>query len=148
AGIGQRLATSPGERPERRVQTGPRDRQLDALPQADRVAGLVQPDLGDQRHRPEPGAGPDDLQRGRPGLGAADHDGPPGRAGWRGTPARTSLSMAGADAREPAAGPRRHGRWPGGGVVATVDYPGPMMRGRSHDDRDNHRGSAGDRGSA
>src|SRR5262249_11039536 len=113
---GQRLAPSPGERPERRVQTGPPGRPLGELPQADRVTGLVQPDLGNQRHGPEPGAGPDDLQRGRrPWLGAADHDGPPGRAGWRGTPARASLSMAAVDAREPAgrAGPRRrHGRGP------------------------------------
>ena len=55
------LAAGPGERPERRVQAGPPGRLLRALPHADRITGLVQPDLRDQRHRPEPGAGSRDL---------------------------------------------------------------------------------------
>ncbi len=61
---GQRLAACPGERPEWRVQTGPAGRPLRALPYADRLGGLVQPDLRDQRHRPELGVSQDDLQHG------------------------------------------------------------------------------------
>ena len=57
---GQGLPGGPGERPERRVQAGAPGGVLGALPQADRIARLVQPDLGHQRHRHEPGAGPDD----------------------------------------------------------------------------------------
>ncbi len=75
---GQRLTTSPGERPEWGVQTGPPRRQFRVLPHADRFGGLIQPDLRNQRDRTELGAGPDDLQRRQSGPGSADHDGPPG----------------------------------------------------------------------
>src|SRR5580704_7362760 len=44
------------------------------MPQADRFAGLAQPDLRDQRHWPQLGAAPDNLQRGCSGLSCADHD--------------------------------------------------------------------------
>ena len=57
---GQGLPGGPGERPERRVQAGPSRGVLGALPQADRIARLVQPDLGHERHRPQPGASRDE----------------------------------------------------------------------------------------
>ena len=71
---GQRLAARPGERPEWRVEIGPACRQLRALPQADRFARLVQPDLRDERYRTQLGAGQNYLPRGRLGHSTADHD--------------------------------------------------------------------------
>jgi hypothetical protein len=59
----QRLAASPGKPPERGIQPGPPGRLLGPLPQPHGLGGLIQPDFRHQRHRTEPGAGPDDLDR-------------------------------------------------------------------------------------
>lgn len=80
---GQRLPAGPGERPERRVQAALPVGLLGALPQADRITRLVQPDLGHQRHRPQPGSGPDDRRRRRVRPGPGGHHGPPGQGGGR-----------------------------------------------------------------
>src|SRR5215467_6154884 len=58
----ERLSARPGESPERR-RCLPAGSALDFLPEAERLVSLIQPDLRDQRHWPQPAARTDETRR-------------------------------------------------------------------------------------